>query len=108
MTELHSLSSTNYDELKKWIYPMFFSTRAGPHRIKIINSVSVESKRIRTISNETHMSYAHIKYNIKSLLKDGFLIKNDKEYIISPKFKENYYVLTDITKKVFNFNERKS
>ncbi len=107
MAELHSLSSANYDELKKWIYPMFFSTRAGPHRVKIINSVSVKPKRIRAISIETHMTYDHVKYNLKLLLKDGFLIKNDKEYVISPKFKENYDVLTDITKNVFNFDERK-
>ena len=107
MIELHSLSSTNYDELKKWIYPMFFSTRAGPPRIKIMNSVSVESKTIRIISTETHMKYDHVKYNVTLLLEAGFLIKCGKEYVISTKFKEHYDVLTDITKKVFNFDEQK-
>ncbi len=108
MTDLHSLSSVDYNELKKWIYPMFFSTRAGPHRVKIVNSISVELKSIRIISNETHMTYDHVKYNVKLLLKAGFLIKCDKEYILSPKFKENYGILTDITKKIFNFDESKS
>ena len=84
---------------------MFFSTRAGPHRVKIVNSVRVESKKIRTISNETHMAYHHVKYNVKLLLESGFLLKNNKEYIISPKFNANYNVLTDITKKIFTCNE---
>ena len=85
---------------------MFFSTRAGPHRIRIVNSVCNESKKIRIISNETNMTYEHVKYNIQLLLQGGFLIKNDKEYVISPRFKENYDVLTDITKRIFT--ERKS
>ena len=46
LTESYSLHSIKYsNELKQWIYPMFFSTRAGPHRIKIVNSVNVESKK---------------------------------------------------------------
>lgn len=106
MAELDPLSFANYNELKNWIYPMFFSTRAGPYRIKIVNSISVTPKKIRTISDETSMKYDHVKYNVKLLLESGFLIKSDKAYVISSKFKENYTVLTDITKK--SFDERRS
>lgn len=80
---------------------MFFSTRAGPYRIKIVNSISTEPKKIRVISDETHMTYDHVKYNVKLLLESGFLIKSGKEYTISIKFEKNYDILTDITKKFF-------
>lgn len=108
MTEICSLPFANYDELKKWIYPMFFSTKAGPHRIKIVNSVSVESKKIRTVSDEICVKYDHVKYNVKLLLESGFFIKRGKKYMISPRFKENYGVLTDIAKNIFVFDEKKS
>ena len=40
-----SLFVKNNDEIKQWIYPMFFSTKAGTSRILIVNSVSVEPKK---------------------------------------------------------------
>ena len=76
---------------------MFFSTKAGPIRIQIVNSISTESKKIRTISNETGMSYYHVKYNVKLLEDNGFIIKINSKYVISKKFKENYEILTSIT-----------
>lgn len=97
-----SLFVKNNDEIKQWIYPMFFSTKAGTSRILIANSVSVEPKKIRTIANETNLSYYHIKYNIGLLEKKGFLIKIDKKYVISQKFRDNYHVLNNITSKLSN------
>ena len=76
---------------------MFFSTKAGPIRIQIVNSISTESKKIRTISNETSMSYYHVKYNVKLLEDNGFIIKINSKHVISKKFKENYEILTSIT-----------
>ena len=40
-----SLFVKNIDELKQWIYPMFFSTKAGASRVLIVNSISVEPKK---------------------------------------------------------------
>lgn len=108
MTESHLSPSTNYDELKQWVYPMFFSTRSGGCQIRIIKSTSNESKKIGEISDETHMNYYRANYNVKLLVRDGFLIKDDDKYVISPKFRENYDVLTEITNKKFNLNEKKS
>ena len=99
-----SLLVKNNDELKRWIYPMFFSTKAGASRILIVNSISVEPKKIRTIANETNMSYYHVKYNVGLLEKKGFLIKTDKKYLISQKFRDNYHVLNSITNRTFNLN----
>lgn len=76
---------------------MFFSTKAGPGRILIVNSISMELKDINTISTETQMSYHHVKYNVDLLEEKNFLIKINKKYIISEKFRENYDILTDIT-----------
>ncbi len=99
-----SLSVSNDDELKQWIYPMFFSTKAGANRILIVNSISVESKKIRTIANETKMSYYHVKYNVCLLEKKGFLIKIDKKYLISQKFRENYHILNTVTNQTLHLN----
>ena len=84
------------DKIKQWIYPVFFSTKSGSKKIKIINSVSVESKNISTIVNETNLSYSDVKYNIDILEQKKFLIKINKKYIISKKFRENYDVLNNI------------
>ena len=99
-----SLLAKNNDELKQWIYPMFFSTKAGANRILIVNSISVEPKKIRTIANETKMSYYHVKYNVGLLEKKGFLIKTDKEYLISQKFLDSYYILNNITNQTQKLN----
>ena len=99
-----SLFVKNIDELKQWIYPMFFSTKAGASRVLIVNSISVEPKKIRTIANETKMSYYHIKYNVGLLEKKGFLIKIDKKYLISQKFRDNYHILNTITNRTPNLN----
>ena len=85
------------DKIKQWIYPVFFSTKSGAKKIKIINSVNVESKRISTIGNETNLSYSDVKYNIDILEQKKFLIKINKKYIISKKFRENYDVLHNIS-----------
>ena len=76
---------------------MFFSTKAGPGRILIVNSISMELKDINNIATETQMSYQHVKYNVDLLEGKNFIIKINKKYIISEKFRENYNVLTAIT-----------
>ena len=97
------LNETNFlnyehdkDKIKQWIYPVFFSTKSGSKKIKIINSVNVESKNISTIGNETNLSYSGVKYNIDMLEQKKFLIKINKKYIISKKFRKNYDVLNNI------------
>ena len=84
---------------------MFFSTKAGPYRIKIVNSVSIEPKNVRTIANETKMSYYHVKYNINLLEEKEFLIKINKKYVISEEFRENYHVLNNITNQTVDWNQ---
>lgn len=83
---------------------MFFSTKAGPHRIKIVNSVSIEPKNIRTIADETKMSYYHVKYNVTLLEQKKFLIRINKKYVISEKFRESNYILNNITNQTTDWN----
>ena len=99
-----SLLAKNNNELKQWICPMFFSTKSGANRILIVNSVSVEPKKIRTIANEIKKSYYHVKYNVGLLEKRGFLIKTDKKYLISLKFRANYHILNTVTNQTLNLN----
>ena len=91
----------NNEKLRAWIYPMFFSTKGGRNRIRIIKLLFHESKTIQTISKETKMSYFHVRYHIHVLEQQGFLIKKDKGYLVSQKFSENYNVLDDITNQKF-------
>ena len=97
------LNDTNFldyehdkDKIKQWIYPVFFLPKSGSKKIKIVNSVSIESKKISTIGNDINLSYSDVKYNIDILEQKKFLIKINKKYIISKKFRENYDVLNNI------------
>ena len=107
MSETDSLISIENEKIKQWIYPMFFSTASGPKKIKIVNSISVEPKNIKTISNETQISYFNVKYNIALLEQKEFLIKINKKYVISEKFKKNYNVLHEIIDSSISENSDK-
>ena len=91
----------NNKKLREWVYPMFFSTKGGSNRIRIIKLLSHEPKTIQTIAKETKMSYFHTRYHIQVLKQQDFLIKKDKGYLMSHKFRENYEVLDNITNQKF-------
>ena len=75
---------------------MFFSTKGGINRIKIIKTLFEKPKSIQTIANEIKMSYFPTRYHIKALTKKNFLIREKNLYTISEKFLKNYYILDDI------------
>ena len=96
MMELHSSCPVDNNDLKQWIYPMFFSTKSGPKKIKIVNLIRTEPKTIRDIGNETNLSYYDVKYNVNMLKQNKFVVKINNKYDISEKFRKSYHVLDDI------------
>ena len=97
MTESNTILYVKNDNmLKKWIYPMFFSTKGGSNRIKIIKTLFEKPKSIQTIADEINMSYFPTRYHVNALTAKGFLIREKNLYAISKKFLRNYYILDDI------------
>ena len=87
------------DNLKKWVYPMFFSTIGGSYRIKIVESLQRQPEKIVDIASKTNISYHNVKYHIDILEQGDFLNKNNKMYFISLQFKRNFHILNDIIKQ---------
>ena len=89
-------ATLNDDDLKKWIYSIFFSTKERYHRIQIVDELYTDSKKNSNIAKNLKMSYHHVRYHIDSLEQNKFLIKNNKTYSLSSEFKKKYYVLNNI------------
>ena len=91
-------------QFKRILWYVFFGTRGGPTRIKIVDLIMDRPYNINQLSTEMKMDYKSIQHHIKILEDNKIILPEEKKYgtmyFHSPTFEQALEVFNEIKGKM--------
>ncbi|PYB67830.1 ArsR family transcriptional regulator [Thermoplasma sp. Kam2015] len=98
-----SLDPEYYDEYRRLIWWLFFGTRGGPMRLRIIEYLKDKPSNLNQISASLGINYRTAEHHAKILEDNGVLVsegdKYGKIYYINPAFANKLELIDKFRKK---------
>jgi len=90
---------------KRILWYVFFATRGGESRIRIVDKLAERPYNINQLSKELKMDYKTILHHIKVLEDNKIILPEEKKYgtiyFHSPMFEQGMKMFNDIKERIF-------